>query len=181
MMATHNMNSFINTEKVYDTNGEMIGSCNMRPIEEMFNIKGPMGRGLEMKYSGKHFAFAAGTGALVFLDLVANLLLRNIYKAKDVKEMANQPFTKLADDFEFHFYVAFQDADNSIGLDLCETLERLNEKLHFENFKLVIRLSEDIYVKKKPPRWDEKYIESQLMPHAGKVQKVWVCGPPIMN
>lgn len=51
----------------------------MRPIEEMFNIKGPMGRGLEMKSSGVHVAFCAGTGVLVFLDLVAHLLMRNIF------------------------------------------------------------------------------------------------------
>ena len=50
-----------------------------------------------------------------------------------------------------------------------------------ENFKLTIRLSEDIYAKKKPPRWDEKYIDAELTPHAGKIQKVWVCGPPILN
>ena len=36
-------------------------------------------------------------------------------------------------------------------------------------------------MKKKPPRWDESYIEKELTPHAGKLQKVWVCGPPILN
>ena len=100
---------------------------------------------------------------------------------KELKEFAGAPFTRLEDSFEFHLYVAFQDADNTIGLDLCEALERVNQKLHFSNFKLVIRLSEDIYAKKKPARWDEKFIESELYPHAGKIQKVWVCGPPILN
>ena len=50
MMATHNMNSIINAEKAFDTNGDIIGSCNMRPLEEMFYIKGPMGRGLQLKH-----------------------------------------------------------------------------------------------------------------------------------
>jgi len=54
----------------------------MRPIEEMFNIKGPMGRGLDIKNKGVHVAFCAGTGALVFLDLVAHLLMRNIFRSK---------------------------------------------------------------------------------------------------
>ena len=54
----------------------------MRPIEEMFNIKGPMGRGLEITKSGLHVAFCAGTGVLVFLDLVAHLLMRNVFLAK---------------------------------------------------------------------------------------------------
>ena len=79
---------------------------------------------------------------------------------------------QLKDDFEFHLYVAFQDADQSIGLQLCEGLERINERLKYNNFKLTIRLSEDIYAKKKPPRWDEKYIEAELTPHAGKLKKV---------
>jgi len=34
-----------------------------------------MGRGLQLKPTGLHVAFCAGTGVLVFLDLVAHLLL----------------------------------------------------------------------------------------------------------
>jgi len=48
-------------------------------------------------------------------------------------------------------------------------------------FKLTIRLSCDIYAPKKPARWDHSYIEKELTPLAGKMQKVWVCGPPILN
>lgn len=153
----------------------------MRPIEEMFNIKGPMGRGLEPEKSGLHVAFCAGTGVLVFLDLVAHLLMRNVFLSKLSDENVDPQFKWIKQDFEFHLYVAFQDSDQSIGLELCEALERINEKLHYTNFKLTIRLSEDIYAKKKPPRWDEKYIMAELTPHAGKLKKVWVCGPPILN
>lgn len=39
--------------------------------QEVFYIKGPMGRGLQLADSGLHVAFCAGTGVLVFLDLVA--------------------------------------------------------------------------------------------------------------
>ena len=153
----------------------------MRPIEEMFNIKGPMGRGLEIGKSGLHVAFCAGTGVLVFLDLVAHLLMRNVFLAKQPENQVDPQFKQLKSDFEFHLYVAFQDADQSIGLQLCEGLERINERLKYNNFKLTIRLSEDIYAKSKPPRWDEKFIEAELTPHAGKLKKVWVVGPPILN
>lgn len=71
--------------------------------------------------------------------------------------------------------------DSSIGIQLCEALERINERFHYKNFKLTIRLSEDIYAKKKPARWDEKFIDAELTPLAGKIKKVWVCGPPILN
>ena len=163
-----------------DTNNNAL-TGQMRPIEEMFSIKGPMGRGLDIQKSGLHIAFCAGTGVLVFLDLVAHLLMRNIFLAKLPEEKVDPQFKVLKDDFEFHLYVAFQDLDSSIGIQLCESLERINERFHYKNFKLIIRLSEDIYAKKKPPRWDEKFINAELTPHAGKMQKVWVCGPPILN
>ena len=49
-------------------------------IFDVFNIKGPMGKGLCIEESGVHVAFCAGTGVLVFLDLIAHLLLRSYYK-----------------------------------------------------------------------------------------------------
>jgi len=71
----------------------------MRPVEEMFNIKGPMGRGLEIKPHGLHVAFCAGTGSLVFIDLVAHLLMRNIFQSKMQKDNVDPQFLKLKDDF----------------------------------------------------------------------------------
>ena len=47
---------------------------------DVFQIKGPMGKGLCMEESGVHVAFCAGTGVLVFLDLVSHMLLRTVYK-----------------------------------------------------------------------------------------------------
>ena len=88
-------------------------------------IKGPMGRGLEITKSGLHIAFCAGTGVLVFLDLVAHLLMRNVFLAKQSQDQVDPQFLQLKDDFEFHLYVAFQDVDQSIGLQLCEGLERM--------------------------------------------------------
>jgi hypothetical protein len=35
-----------------------------------------MGTGLDIQTSGIHIAFAAGTGILVFVDLIAHLILR---------------------------------------------------------------------------------------------------------
>jgi len=154
--------TMVNTEAGFDLKADDQANAvtgKMRPIEEKFYIKGPMGRGLEMKDSGLHVAFCAGTGVLVFLDLVAHLLLRNVYKTKTFHDQKDTQFNELKDDFAFNLYVSFQDAEQSIGLDICEALERVNEKLHLKNFKLTIRLSEDISVKKKPQRWDEKYIE----------------------
>ena len=46
-----------------------------------FQVKGPMGPGINLKGTGKHVAITAGTGVLVFMDLVAHLLIRLIEKA----------------------------------------------------------------------------------------------------
>lgn len=46
-----------------------------------FVMTGPTGKGLSIQSSGVHIAFAAGTGVLVYLDLVAMLILRNRAKS----------------------------------------------------------------------------------------------------
>jgi hypothetical protein len=40
-----------------------------------------MGTGLEIENEGTHVAFAAGTGVLVFIDVVAHLILRLLDEA----------------------------------------------------------------------------------------------------
>ena len=42
-----------------------------------FEIKGPIGLGLNPKPKGHHMVFAAGTGVLCFIDLVAELCRLN--------------------------------------------------------------------------------------------------------
>jgi hypothetical protein len=37
-----------------------------------------MGKGLDIKPEGTHIAFSAGTGCLVFIDLVAHLIRKNL-------------------------------------------------------------------------------------------------------
>ena len=57
-----------------------MGTALLSSGKEMFQIVGPMGKGLmiDNNTSGLHFAFAAGTGALVYVDLVAKLLLQSV-------------------------------------------------------------------------------------------------------
>ena len=45
--------------------------------DDKFFVKGPMGKGLQIEERGIHIAFCAGTGVLVYLDLVGHLILRN--------------------------------------------------------------------------------------------------------
>ena len=43
---------------------------------------------------------------------------------------------------------------------------------------MVLRLSDS---KEKQPRWERKYIEEQMLPLAGCISKIAVCGSPAMN
>ena len=46
--------------------------------QNRFEVKGPMGFGLQTKAKGHHLVFAAGTGVLCFVDLVAELCRLNV-------------------------------------------------------------------------------------------------------
>ena len=41
-------------------------------------MQGPTGKGLQVEKDGVHIAFTAGTGCLLFLDLVAHLVRKNL-------------------------------------------------------------------------------------------------------
>jgi hypothetical protein len=47
---------------------------------ETFKMVGPLGKGLGVTTDtkGTHFAYSAGTGILVFIDLVARMLLQEL-------------------------------------------------------------------------------------------------------
>ena len=76
----------------------------------------------------------------------------------------------------------------------------MNSVLGLKNFKFVLRLSdvtenenlgtdtlrdlidgEFTTPNKKSAIWDKDFIIRELKAHVGKISKVWVCGPPMMN
>ena len=121
-----------------------------------------MGKGLQIEPSGIHVAFCAGTGALVFLDLVSHLLLKNCFEADGKKVPEKMHYEP---DFVFHLYMSFSERDQAIGLEVVEALEKVNQKLGLNNFKAIVRLSR--CEGRKEPRWTPDYIKEQLSPHAG--------------
>lgn len=58
--------------------------------DRLFEVKGPMGHGLRVKPSGVHVAFAAGTGALCFVDLVAWLIKANAGRGLHLSSSVNE-------------------------------------------------------------------------------------------
>ena len=71
-----------------------------------------MGKGLNIKPTGTHIAFTAGTGCLVFLDLVGFILrsVLNLNNAVNKVDYSNMRFI---------FFVSFPNQKESIGLDFC--------------------------------------------------------------
>ena len=87
---------------------------------------------------------------------------------------------QLKDDFVFLFYVSMPSMDSEIGLNVCEALAKVCKKLGENNFKLTVRISKrwDGF---RGEVWDEGFVNEQLSPYAGKIKKVWISGPPVMN
>jgi hypothetical protein len=83
-------------------------------MQETFTVKGPFGKGLSLKPTGVHVAFAAGTGVLVFLDLVGRIILHN----SGVKSLGPE----FDEDFKFIFYMSHQSLSETMGMDLCYKL-----------------------------------------------------------
>ena len=128
---------------------------------DVFNIKGPMGKGLCIEESGVHIAFCAGTGVLVFVDLMAHMLMRAYYKHYVDPDKVPQSMHQLKDDFIFLFYVSMPSMDSEIGLNICECLQKVTKKLGETNFKVQVRISKrwDGF---RGDVWDQKFVDDNL-------------------
>jgi hypothetical protein len=104
-------------------NYKKVGGFSFRPFEldqrAEYEIKGPMGKGLAPAQNGVHLAFAAGTGTLCFVDLMAHVAL-SVMGLVGKEEMLNgciDPQT-----FQLHLYVSFPSKAEAIAYELCEAL-----------------------------------------------------------
>jgi hypothetical protein len=84
--------------------------------DQEFEIKGPMGSGLDIQSSGTHIAFTAGTGVLVFVDLVAYLIRKNL------NLLPGKEGQTIDEQFKFVLYVSFPKREEGIALEICEGL-----------------------------------------------------------
>ena len=90
----------------------------------IIEVQGPMGKGLEIQKTGTHIAYTAGTGILVFMDLVAHLIRKNLNLLSDEDD-------RLLDgkNFKFILYASFPNEADCCGVDLCVGLCSLCAKL----------------------------------------------------
>jgi len=91
-----------------------------------------MGCGLGIHSQGTHAAFAAGTGVLVFIDLVAHMILKlvdsNVLSALN-ESTEDQPEQLDLENFQFKLFASFADEEEAIAIDLINALKKLTEKL----------------------------------------------------
>jgi hypothetical protein len=84
---------------------------------DLYQVKALLGKGLGIEKTGHHVAFVAGTGVLVFIDLVAFLIRQNL-------GVLNSHDDALLDknNFKFTFYVSFANEEDSLAMDLLQGL-----------------------------------------------------------
>lgn len=139
-------------------------------------MKGPMGKGLAPATTGIHLAFAAGTGNLCFVDMMAHVALAVLgLHSKEDHTFGVIDITQ----FQMHLFASFPSKAEAVAYDLCEALNNYCTRNNLKTFTLHPRLSKE---KVNPARWTEAWIESTLLKYpAQEVQRMWVCGPPVMN
>ncbi len=145
---------------------------------DIFYAKGILGKSLGLSKNGEHVAFLAGTGVLVFMDLVA--LISRFH----LGILNNDPLGLFAKEstFKLVLFVSFPDESHSIGLDLLRSLHSYCQKNSFTTFELILRLSNNQPNQNilSSTRWTEEYLKEQIDKRKN-IARVYVCGPPKMN
>jgi hypothetical protein len=137
-----------------------------------FIIRGPMGIGLGLnkKLSGTHVIFAAGTGILPFIDLIALTIRYACYKAKG-RTIYNETFDNIDTDFNLVLFTSYTDELGSIFHEECEKLLKINNEYNLKLFSYHIRISS-----KDNTKWDTEFMNSNLREYKN-IKKVLIVGP----
>ena len=96
-----------------------------------------MGRGLCItnQSKGTHLAFAAGTGILNYIDLVARLALGQFSVFPNDQ--------KLHSDFKLVLFASFQSRQDAIALELLEAVRDLCKKRGSDCIDLTLKFSDE--------------------------------------
>jgi len=176
LLNTADGNTMVFTIKNYKKTGGLSYRFFETDQRAEYEIKGPMGKGLAPESKGIHLAFAAGTGNLCFVDMIAHIALAELGLLTDEDNLNGRIDTQ---GFQMHLYASFPSKAEAVAWDLCESLDTLCKQKGSKSFELHPRLSKE---KINTARWNEPWIEKTLTSYpAADVQRMWVCGPPVMN
>lgn len=119
-------------------------------------------------------AFVGGTGVLTFIDLVSLLAKVNL----GIINPDEVPILGKGSTFRFVLYVSFRNRRDSIALQFLEDFDKLCKSKGWDNFKLVLRISDGM----SRGRWDDDFISQAISKlRRENLNRVYVCGPPAMN
>lgn len=128
--------------------------CNLQ-IGAQVQLKGPFGPGLGIYKlpKGPCLAFGAGTGVLVFLDLVYAIWTQRAHS-----------------EFFLYLYISFKSKKESVGIDLMQA----TQKKFRSQFKLQVNLDEEGIGGRLTENMLGLWIKDDI-------RKAWVCGPAGFN
>ena len=151
---------------------------------DQFYIHGPVGKGLNIdKYNsnGLHIIFVGGTGILPFMDLFA-CIGRKILSENDPRYslFPDEHLFDLSDSAQFIVYAYYPTRADCIGIELLENIEKLYQKYGKKSmFRLNLIFTRD--GGKKDTNDQIVDILSDYKNSFGRINKLWVCGPPKMS
>jgi NAD(P)H-flavin reductase len=146
-----------------------------------FIVRGPLGKGLMIQQSGIHIAFAAGTGVLAFVDLVAYLALS--YLDLDTAVITDENSLLDKNKFKLVLYVSYKTQAEAIALELLYSLaDYCSDRQDYNTnagFELFVRLSKEGI---NTDRWNKDFVLQEMKKYdPEEVKRVMVCGPPAMT
>ena len=157
----------------------------------LYEVSGPLGQGLKINKSGLHLAFAAGTGILCFIDLVAHLvqcslgIFPTLAKNEDTDISSSGQLSHTTNEmvqiesFKLVLYVSFTSFEDSIALDLLEAFDQYCSRNGVDCFSLHVRLAKQGVNNQK---WDHEFVKKEIGQYdVEEIEKIYVCGPPVMN
>jgi hypothetical protein len=125
--------------KNYQIKGGLSMELNTAKINDIYYIKGPMGKGLGLQKHGTHVFFLAGTGILIVLDLVALLIRVNL----GLLNHDEVPIFSKGSTFKVVIYASFPSRTEAIGLELLEGLSEITKAKGLSNFQLHLRIGNE--------------------------------------
>ncbi|KRX06844.1 hypothetical protein PPERSA_11489 [Pseudocohnilembus persalinus] len=181
--------------KRYEPQGKTLSSIIYQNEGNYLYVKGVCGLGLQLSNigAGKIYIIAGGTGVLPFLDLL-NLMLQKVIFEIAVKEkgvqFANQNIDihqigleKMFNDVQIELIASFVNEGEFYGKDIIVPLAQLCQKHNLSYFTNKIRVKstqkiEGINIEKR--RFEKQFFFEQKQ-QLQEAQKIFICGPPILN
>lgn len=180
--------------KKYSHSSNSFSSLLHDSTDQIFDLKGPFGLGLEIneKTTGNIVIICCGTGILPFVDFLDYLLKKSIYNilnklfGKEAAEKGN-PFKEnynasFGERINVKLFAAFKDQEEFEYLNFLQTLYEINLKYGLKYFNMCLRFGDSSQMPGIPTTFsyfDKQFLLKNLK--ANEVDRIFICGNHTMN